>query len=395
MPHRISVFKATTFSMLSTILDMVGPMMFLPAVPALAIVLGLKIDTVQLSLPLFVLGVTLSQFFAGYAADLWCRRNVILILLACYVAGCALSFMAHSGSAFFTGILLQGIGVGGTFSNCQALVAEACGKGSKTSKHLGIIFVLTVFLEGAGGAVGGALVHSFGWRSTFLVLGLLGAIMFVSFFGLPKNKRAHQKNLSFSQLLHDYAHVYWNNIYLRYVLALALLYSGFFVFFTLSPFMYIHYWHFTPREYGLAIFGPITGMFIGSVLAIFLAPRISKKNLILAGCFIATLGAFLMVALLHSKINGPYTLLFCMGIYCVGAGLAAPSLRSAAIHTAMGLVATASALVSVTVNAVSALCTTLTSHTGHFNLSKILLALMLINLVQYSFFTFKKFTFKT
>jgi MFS family permease len=71
MSKALTPLKASVFTLLGVILDRIGPLIFLPDLPAMALALGMDKGTAKMSIAFCLLGIAVSQLFSGYLADLW------------------------------------------------------------------------------------------------------------------------------------------------------------------------------------------------------------------------------------------------------------------------------------------------------------------------------------
>ncbi|MEU7752217.1 MFS transporter [Micromonospora sp. NPDC049171] len=115
----------------------------------------------------------------GRSADHIGRRRVFVIGLVVLVLGSAVGTVANSAGWLIAGRAIQGLAAALAAAAALALVLSIFPEGPERHRALGIFAAMA----GAGGAVGtvlgGLLTDSFGWRSTFLMNVVAGAVLAV------------------------------------------------------------------------------------------------------------------------------------------------------------------------------------------------------------------------
>ncbi|BCW35894.1 MFS transporter [Arthrobacter sp. StoSoilA2] len=125
-----------------------------------------------------LIGMTVGSFALSPLGDRIGRRRLILACLGVVAVGMGLSYLAADPTQLVFLRALTGLGVGGTMSSVSVLVSEY-----STEKHGGLTMGLyTTGLPLGGlvaGAVIGATVGPWGWRSAFLA-GALATVLVVA-----------------------------------------------------------------------------------------------------------------------------------------------------------------------------------------------------------------------
>jgi AAHS family 4-hydroxybenzoate transporter-like MFS transporter len=158
-------------------------------VPAIAEGFGIPRASFGPALSAGLFGLMLGAMAAGPIADRWGRKSAIV--LSVLVFGVLSLLTARAGSLTELVVLrfLTGLGLGGAMPNAVSLAAEYA------PKRLQPMFVSAIFVGMAGGAlvasaVGGALMPIWGWRSVFVVGGLLPIALALALISvLPESLR--------------------------------------------------------------------------------------------------------------------------------------------------------------------------------------------------------------
>ncbi len=131
----------------------------------------------------------LGAMASGPIADRWGRKSAIIVSVFVFGVMSLLASTARSLDALVALRFLTGLGLGGAMPNAVSLASEYA------PKRLQPMFVSAIFVGMAGGAlvasvVGGTLMPIWGWRSVFVVGGLLPiALALVLLKALPESLR--------------------------------------------------------------------------------------------------------------------------------------------------------------------------------------------------------------
>ncbi|GAA4106819.1 MFS transporter [Enteractinococcus coprophilus] len=122
-----------------------------------------------------LVGMAVGALTLGPVADRIGRRNMTILAIVVNAIGLFLS--ATAGSAIELGIwrIVTGLGIGGILVGTNVISAEYASR-----KHRGLAISIYAAGYGIGAALGGTamvgLISSFGWRSVFLVGGIMAVI---------------------------------------------------------------------------------------------------------------------------------------------------------------------------------------------------------------------------
>jgi MFS transporter, AAHS family, 4-hydroxybenzoate transporter len=136
-----------------------------------------------------LVGMMIGALAFGPIADRFGRRPVLIVCPLIFGVGALLTATADSVTSLLLYRLLTGLGMGGAMPNTIALTAEYMPKRSRASA---VMIMFCGFSIGAAvvGWVAAGLIPLFGWRSVFVVGGVLPiAITVVTFLFLPESIR--------------------------------------------------------------------------------------------------------------------------------------------------------------------------------------------------------------
>ncbi|WP_370298581.1 MFS transporter [Pontibacterium sp.] len=191
MPIALFALTLSAFAIGTTEFVIVG------LVPTIAQDLGVSLPSAGLLVSLYALGVAVGAPVLTALTGRWNRKVVLLALMALFVAGNLMAWLAPGYESLITARVLTGLAHGVFFSIGSTIATTLVSK-DKEASAIAIMFTgLTVALV-TGVPLGTWIGQVFGWRATFLVVSLLGVIAFVgSALLIPRNlKQAQPARLS-------------------------------------------------------------------------------------------------------------------------------------------------------------------------------------------------------
>ncbi len=135
-----------------------------------------------------LVGMFLGALVFGPLADRFGRKRILILCTLWFGVGSLLTSRADSAQSMLVLRLITGLGLGGTMPNAIALTAEYM---PRRIRATGVMIMFTGFAVGAaaGGLLAAGLIPRFGWRSVFVVGGLLPCAAAVVLLGLPESIR--------------------------------------------------------------------------------------------------------------------------------------------------------------------------------------------------------------
>ncbi|NLD19347.1 MAG: MFS transporter [Clostridiales bacterium] len=127
----------------------------------------------------YTLAVAAFSVPLGRLADVTCRKNVLVTGLSIFVVCCIVTVFASSMTMLMTVRIIQGIGASMIFSTNTAVLISAF-PGSMRGRVLGYSIAATYVGLSAGPVIGGIMNHNLGWRSIFVLTGILGVSALVA-----------------------------------------------------------------------------------------------------------------------------------------------------------------------------------------------------------------------
>ena len=147
-------------------------------VPTIARDLGVTLPSAGLLVSLYALGVAIGAPVLTALTGRWNRKTVLLGLMALFIAGNMLAWLAPSYVFLITARVLTGLAHGVFFSIGSTIATNLVSK-DKEASAIAIMFTgLTVALV-TGVPLGTWIGQEFGWRATFLIVAFLGLLALI------------------------------------------------------------------------------------------------------------------------------------------------------------------------------------------------------------------------
>ena len=272
--------------------------MYTPAMPSLPGYFGTNEATVNMTIVLFFLMMTLSVLGFGPVSDRFGRKPVLVGGLAVYVVGCMSCAVAWSITSLIAFRILQGIGAGATVAVSMALVKDSFVE-HRREQMLSILQVLGVVGPVAAPLFGGIILSFASWQAIFIALGVLGgaslvlALLFQE--TLPVEERRTGGVLS---TLKGLVEVGRNKSFLVFLVISSSFSLPFMAYVTAASYIYVDFFGNTPQVYtyyfaftaAISMFGPL----IYLRAAKFMSPRMFTHILLgtalASGVLIAVIG---------------------------------------------------------------------------------------------------------
>lgn len=152
-----------------------------------------------------LVGLMLGAFFIAPLADNYGRRRLIIYSVAAFGALTIASILATNITEMSVFRLLTGLGLGGAMANTTALTAEFSPP-HRRALYVAIMFCSFSLGAGFGGFVSAALMDDYGWRSIFLVCGIMAVVLLpLLILKLPESliKEDAKLTIPFAKLFED------------------------------------------------------------------------------------------------------------------------------------------------------------------------------------------------
>ncbi|MFE8698889.1 multidrug effflux MFS transporter [Cytobacillus sp. FJAT-53684] len=293
-----------------------GPLsldMYLPSLPIVADDLHTTASLAQLSLTFCLLGLALGQLFFGSLSDIQGRRKPLVLTLIIYSVSSILC--AFSPNVW---ILVSLRFVQGLTGAAGIVIARATARDQYFGKDLTKFVSLLALVNGAAPILapisGGVILQFASWQTVFIILGLIGLVMFlvVALFlpeTLPEEKRSESGMLA---TLKTFRNLIKNRLFMGFALTQAFISTSMFAYIAGSPFILQNLYNVTPQQFSLLFALNGMGIILSAQITGRLASKINEVKLLMSGIVIAAAGSIclLFVTFLHLPLFAMASALF-------------------------------------------------------------------------------------
>ena len=314
----------------------------IPALPATARALGMSIGTSQLTITLYLIGLSIGQLAYGPVSDRFGRRPVLLAGLALFTVASVVTSLAPSAGILIGARIVQSLG------GCAGLVLgrAAVRDGATADKAAGQLALLTLVMAmvpAIAPAIGGYLTAYIHWRASYVLLAVFGGVTLAACAWLmpetlvPTSGSGRSMALSYIRLLRSPR-------FLGYAIGGACSTTAFYAFMSASPFIFELHLHQPTQRVGLYYLVLMLGVAVGSLGANRLAGRLPVRRALRIANGLGVLGAALFALADAANVLSVATVVLPVSLFMVGAGMASPfalagsvSVNPQAIGAASGL----------------------------------------------------------
>jgi DHA1 family bicyclomycin/chloramphenicol resistance-like MFS transporter len=295
----------------------------LPSLPQMAVSLNVSSAAVTSAITVFLAVFALGQLVVGPISDRYGRRWPVLIGFAVFFAGSIWCALATDLPGLLIGRVIQAAGACST-SVLSRAIARDLFSGAALARAMALIMIAMAAAPGFSPLLGGALDHTFGWRSEFVFVGLFAAIGAIAYgAALGETHNATRTPLNPLAIAKNYLGLIADRRFLVPAATVSLIMGGLFAMFSAAPRVLIEGMHFTPIQLGLFFAGTVMIVFAAGMLATKLAPRFGLDRSIRGGLVAAATGsiAILLVSLFHPTFL-PFLASMC--VFLLGMGIVNP-----------------------------------------------------------------------
>jgi DHA1 family bicyclomycin/chloramphenicol resistance-like MFS transporter len=295
----------------------------LPSLPQIAASLKVSSAAVTSAITVFLAVFAVGQLVVGPISDRYGRRWPVLTGFAVFFVGSIWCGLATDLPSLLIGRVIQAAGACAT-SVLSRAIARDLFSGAALARAMALIMIAMAAAPGFSPLLGGALDHTFGWRSEFVFVGVFAAIGAIAYgVVLGETHRSTRIPLNPLAIAKNYFSLIGDRRFLIPAATVSLIMGGLFSMFSTAPRILIEGMHFTPIELGLFFAGTVLIVFAAGMLATRLAPRFGLDRSIRGGLAAAATGS---IAILLVSIFNPTFLPFlaAMSVFLLGMGIVNP-----------------------------------------------------------------------
>jgi DHA1 family bicyclomycin/chloramphenicol resistance-like MFS transporter len=302
-----------------------------PAVPNLALVLGASVDTVQLTVSLYLLVLAFSQLALGPLSDRFGRRPVIIAGLAFTALMSGAALLASGITGLIVARSLQALGASTGLVVGRAIIRDLYHR-DRAASMIASVTMVVIVAPMVAPLLGGLLDTLFGWQSIFICLAAICLIVVAwAAIALPETRPAHPDTRPV-RFIPEIRALTSDRRFAGYVLSAALGTAPFFFFLGGGPHVVVTIMGGTSAEYGLWFAINALGYLAGNFGAWRYSSWIGIDRMIWWGLLVSLAGVSMSVLLTGLFPQaGPATLFLPQLVISAGNGLLLPNAMAGAV----------------------------------------------------------------
>jgi DHA1 family bicyclomycin/chloramphenicol resistance-like MFS transporter len=315
----------------------------LPSLPQIAASLNVTSAAVTSAITVFLAVFGLGQLVVGPLSDRYGRRWPVLIGFAVFFGGSVWCGLANDLPGLLVGRAIQAAGACATSVLARAIARDMF-SGAALARALALIMIAMSAAPGFSPLLGGALDHSFGWRSEFALVAAFAAAGALAYsVVLGETHHSTRIPLNPAAIVRTYAGLASDRRFAIPAATSSLILGGLFSLFSAAPRLFIEALHFTPIQLGLFFAGTVFIVFAAGMLATRLAPRYGLDGPIKAGLCTTAVGSLAVVIMsIASPTFLPFLAAIC--VFILGMGIVSPLATARALSPFGAQAGAASAL---------------------------------------------------
>ena len=292
---------------------------FAPALPSATRDLGVPIESVQLTIYIFLIGYGVAPFLWGALADRVGRRKIMIAGLCVYIVGSIGCLFSPSVLELSLMRLVQGIGAASGVVIARAVLRDIHGARGAT-KAISSMFMVMVWFPITAPLVGGYLASQFDWRIGFAVMALIALVtLYGSVLWLRETLPSDRPERI--QLGKVWLTILTNPIFMRHTLTNMFCIGTMVIFLSNYSFLANQYFQLSAMGNGVILAFFNASISAGVFLVRLVVPVFGIEKVIMTGVWLALTGWILLWVMSVMVLPMPVMLLLPMVIACIGIGM--------------------------------------------------------------------------
>jgi DHA1 family bicyclomycin/chloramphenicol resistance-like MFS transporter len=334
------------------IMSAIGPVslnILTPVTPSLADIFGTRVETVQLTLSLYLMGLAISQLLLGPLSDRFGRKPVLLLGLFITTVASIAAVFATSIEMLIVFRILQALGASSGLVIGRAIIRDLYAR-ERAAAMIGLVTTAMVVAPMVAPLIGGlldkALGKHYGWQGTFVLVGAFaGVVMVWVIAGLKETRPDHITGGGLRFIGRESRELFANRRFLGYVLVCAIGTATFFAFLGGGPHVVVGIMERSAFEYGLWFMLTAGGFMLGNFVTARNSQRYGIDRMIHFGLLSMLIGAVLTVVTVTLwPHDGPWTIFLPQFLVSFGNGVFLPNCVAGAVSVRPQAAGTASGI---------------------------------------------------
>jgi DHA1 family bicyclomycin/chloramphenicol resistance-like MFS transporter len=284
---------------------MLGPLSVDMYLPAMARSLGADPPALQLTITAFLVGFGLGPLLLGPLSDAIGRRAVLIGCVGVFVVASLFCAAASSVEALIAYRVIQALS-GGSATTLARTIVHDVHRGDLAARMLSTLMMVLSLALMAAPAIGGQLLHAFGWRSIFILLAAVGAASLIGVVArLPETLPTERRQpLNLAAALRGCGRILSSSAAMSFTLAGAFAGGAMFAYLAATPFIFIEHFGLEPTLYGALFAVNMIGAIAINGLNGRLVPRVGYRRMLGLGALALAANAIGLAAIAATGFGG-------------------------------------------------------------------------------------------
>lgn len=322
MNQPVTTSATLTFALLicSTVIGLAGTDLVLPAIPVLPQYLDGNIEQAQLVLAAFAAGSGIGLLLFGELGARFDQRWLLIVSLVSYAALSVLAIVTLTINQLVAVRFLQGFAGSAAAVFAPGMIRKMYGEAGSV-KALGLMGSVESVVPALAPVLGAWLLVYFDWRSSFLIIAALAAVLACTWLYYPNLL----PNANAKRSIHaGYGSLLTNLKFQKYALSMAFTLGGLLVFVFGAPTVITLTMGGSLSDFVVMQLIGITLYIVSANMAGGLAERFGSERMIVLGSILGALGFSLILAYALTGDNNPKVLWVLFVVSNFGLGLRGP-----------------------------------------------------------------------
>ncbi|MCB1971956.1 MAG: multidrug effflux MFS transporter [Geminicoccaceae bacterium] len=304
---------------------------FLPALPAIQADFGVSAATAQLVFSLSGIAMAVATLFYGPISDAIGRRITMIAGLVVFLVGSAICVVAPNIHVLIAGRVIQAAGGVAGMVLSRVIIRDIYSR-DEAATAIAYVTMAMVVAPMLAPTLGGYIVAWTVWPVVFVVSGLVGLPVLLATLRQLVETRSHDVVAgSVRSILHSFAILMRNHLFIAYTAQAAFSMSVFFGFLAAAPYAAITLMGLPVADYGL-MFIMISAAFMGgNFLSARIGVRVAVDTKITIGALGTLAGTASSVLLLLLLPWSPWSVFVPMAATAFFQGMAMPNSQAAVV----------------------------------------------------------------
>ena len=295
--------------------------MYVPSMPYIGSEFTVSDAAVKYSITLYLITYALGQLCFGPLSDSLGRKKILVASVAVGFLGSLLCYLSQDIAQLYVGRLLQGLGY-----SAIAVISPVIARDVLTDKQFAQAGSIISMIFGVGPVVspiiGAYIDHWLGWRMVFGVIAIYTIlVLFIIGFLIPESHSQQcRQPLHIKVIMRTWLSILSNKIFLTNTICKSLAYTGFIVFYTVTPFMLQQHLSLTAVEYGWVTLGLSGMIFLAKFINTLLLRYMDIDKIIYYATYIIALAGLLLLLFAEFHVYNVMSVIGPFMVFGVGAG---------------------------------------------------------------------------